>query len=223
MNKAHLETIIAQGEGISVEFKTCRRQLSRDVFESVCAFMNRNGGHLFLGVADNGHIAGIEENANKPHGHGLIDPDTFTPFPKNPIIARVFKEIGLADELGSGVRNVFKYTGFFSNGGNPQFIEDDVFKIIIPVAMQATVQATVQATMQTTMQADRDNAIVNFCKTPRSRDEIQNHIKIKNRDYLRKEILNPLIQQKLLKMTIPDKPNSPNQKYYSGTIEDTDG
>ncbi len=93
--------------------------------------------------------------------------------------------------------NVFKYTGIFSNGGYPQFIEDDVFKIIIPVTMQATAQATVQA--------DRDKAIVRFCKTPRNREAIQHHIKIKNRDYFRKEILNPLIQKGLLKMTIPEK------------------
>ncbi len=41
-----------------------------------------------------------------------------------------------SDEL----RNVFKYTGIFSNGGNPQFIEDNIFKIIIPVTEQATAQ-----------------------------------------------------------------------------------
>jgi len=50
------------------------------------------------------------ENSNKPHGHGLIDPANFSPFPKNPVIARFFKEIGRADELGSGVKNLFKYS-----------------------------------------------------------------------------------------------------------------
>ena len=50
------------------------------------------------------------ENANKPHGHGQIDPASFTPFPKNPVIARVFKEMGRADELGSGVKNLFRFT-----------------------------------------------------------------------------------------------------------------
>lgn len=49
------------------------------------------------------------ENSNKPHGHGLIDPASFSPFPKNPVIARFFKEIGRADELGSGVRNLFRF------------------------------------------------------------------------------------------------------------------
>ena len=32
------------------------------------------------------------ENANKPHGYGLIDPTSFTPFPKKPVIARYLKK-----------------------------------------------------------------------------------------------------------------------------------
>jgi ATP-dependent DNA helicase RecG len=47
------------------------------------------------------------ENSNKPHGHGLIDPANFSPFLKNPVIARFFKEIGCADELGSGGEKSF--------------------------------------------------------------------------------------------------------------------
>src|SRR5665648_454519 len=61
------------------------------------------------------------ENSNKPHGSGIIDPDNFSPFPKNPVIARFFKEIGLADELGSGTRNLVKYVKIYSNNV-PQLI-----------------------------------------------------------------------------------------------------
>jgi ATP-dependent DNA helicase RecG len=49
------------------------------------------------------------ENWNRQHSLGVIDPKNFVPFSKNPVIAQFFKEIGRADELGSGVRNVFKY------------------------------------------------------------------------------------------------------------------
>ncbi len=36
------------------------------MFESVCAFLNRSGGHLFLGIKDNGEIIGIyPEEINK--------------------------------------------------------------------------------------------------------------------------------------------------------------
>jgi ATP-dependent DNA helicase RecG len=73
------------------------------------------------------------ENSNKPHGHGLIDPSNFSPFPKNPVIAKFFKEIGRADELGSGVRNLFKYCKIYSNKV-PQMIEEDVFKTIVPLS-----------------------------------------------------------------------------------------
>jgi ATP-dependent DNA helicase RecG len=54
------------------------------------------------------------ENANKAHGMEQLTPQRFTPYPKNPVIARVFKEIGRADELGSGVRNIFEYYKFYS-------------------------------------------------------------------------------------------------------------
>ena len=58
------------------------------------------------------------ENSNKPHGFGLIDPETFSPFPKNPVIAHFFREIGRADELGSGVRKLMKYENHLNKGGH---------------------------------------------------------------------------------------------------------
>ena len=77
------------------------------------------------------------ENANLSHGHGALSLATFEPFPKNPPISKVFREIGLADELGSGMRNTYKYTRMYS-GGEPQFVEGNVFRITIPLSEVAT-------------------------------------------------------------------------------------
>lgn len=66
-----------------------------------------------------------------------MDIATFEPFQKNPPISKVFREIGLADELGSGMRNTYKYTKMYS-GGEPQFVEGDVFRITIPLSEVAT-------------------------------------------------------------------------------------
>ena len=247
--------MIRKGEGISIEFKECRNKLNKDVFESICAFLNRNGGDLILGVNDSGKITGIApeaveqvkkdkeqrislrdhifrevatnmlihreflnaypakfiiethrvfaENSNKPHGHGLIDPANFSPFPKNPVIARFFKEIGRADELGSGVRNLFKYCRHYSGGKTPELIEEDIFRCIVPLTPQATPQD------------ERAQRILEFCQPPRTREEIQAFIKIKDREYFRKNFLQPLLKQGLLKPTIPDKPTSSKQKYYA--------
>jgi len=55
----------------------------------------------------------------------------FKPDPKNPLLAHFYIQIGRADVLGSGVRNLYKYTQIYL-GGEPQLIEDDIFTTIIP-------------------------------------------------------------------------------------------
>ena len=59
--------------------------------------------------------------------------DEFTPYPKNPLIQQFFANIGRTDTIGSGVRNLYKYTPIYSEGGKPELFEDDVFKISIPL------------------------------------------------------------------------------------------
>ena len=174
------------------------------------------------------------ENSNKPHGFGAIDLQNFTPYPKNPTIARIFKEIGHADELGSGTRNLIKYGQLYSD--QPiELIEGDIFKTTVHVADQATDQAAMYGTMhadtkaavhvtkqdtdqardQVSDQAEKQRLTLIYCRVPRSREEIQKYFGMKHRHYFRVRILNPLIEQDLLKLTIPEKPNSPNQKYIA--------
>jgi ATP-dependent DNA helicase RecG len=58
-----IRLIIEQGEGLTVEFKKSHESLSRDVFETICAFLNRKGGHILLGVKDKGYIEGVKEDS----------------------------------------------------------------------------------------------------------------------------------------------------------------
>ncbi len=70
------------------------------------------------------------ENANIPQTYGDLTPQNFTPYPKNPTIAKIFREIGLADELGSGVKNLFKYSKLYG-GSDPVITDGDTFKLEI--------------------------------------------------------------------------------------------
>ncbi len=72
------------------------------------------------------------ENASRATGEGSITVNNLEPNPKNPIIASFFRNIGYADQLGSGVRNLFKYSRYYS-GQEPEFVEGDIFKIIVPL------------------------------------------------------------------------------------------
>lgn len=58
--------------------------------------------------------------------------------------------------------------------------------------------------------------VLEFCRTPRSITEIANMLGVKDKKWVRKKYVSPLVGSKL-QMTIPEKPNSQNQKYK--TIE----
>jgi len=61
---ANLKTrkILEKGEGIDIEFKECKDELPNSIYETVCAFLNRNGGDILLGVKDNKEIQGIKKD-----------------------------------------------------------------------------------------------------------------------------------------------------------------
>ena len=118
-----IQRLIAMGKSRVVEFKTARSALNRDPYHTVCAFLNRDGGDILLGVTDDGSVQGVA-------------PDRIQQVPKNPVIARVFKEIGLADELGSGTRRLFKYCKLYS-GSDPKLIEADVFSFSLTLSEAA--------------------------------------------------------------------------------------
>ena len=70
------------------------------------------------------------------------------------------------------------------------------------------------ASVEETKKAE-DDTLLAFCRTPRSRQEIADYLGIKATPYMMNKYVLPLIQQGLLRMTIPDKPKSRNQRYYA--------
>ena len=59
------------------------------------------------------------------------------------------------------------------------------------------------------------NDIIAFCSEPKSAKEIVEKFAFSNRLYLKRHFLDEMLMNKKLKMTLPDKPSSRNQKYYS--------
>jgi predicted HTH transcriptional regulator len=220
---ADLNVLIKKGEGISVEFKECRRTLNRDVYETVCAFLNRHGGTLLLGVGDAGEVTGVDPDSVeqiKKDFVTAINPETFSPFPKNPVIARFFREIGRADELGSGVRKLMKY-GKAYGGSDPELVEGDIFRIIVkcpdfearqtdPNELRPESRAQVGAQVEVQV---NQRILLACVETPLSSAEIAAALGHKQlRGNLRKA-LPELRKAGLIEYTIPDKPNSRLQKY----------
>ena len=61
MDELIIKNIIKQGEKINTEFKESKSKLPKNLFETICAFLNRFGGNIILGVKDNREIIGIDK------------------------------------------------------------------------------------------------------------------------------------------------------------------
>lgn len=112
-----------------------RDRILREIVSNTLAHRDYSSGFPAKMIIDDEKI--VIENSNLSHGMGPLDLHKFEPFPKNPSISKVFREIGLADELGSGMRNTYKYTQLYSKE-QPLFEEGNTFKTIIPLKKIAT-------------------------------------------------------------------------------------
>lgn len=110
MTIEELRKIIITGEKIDVEFKRSRNNITKDVYDSVCSFNNRNGGHIFLGILDNKKILGVApeaidkiikdfttaiNNANKVYPPLYLTPEVYEMEPDTKIIYIRVPEGGL--------------------------------------------------------------------------------------------------------------------------------
>ncbi|PJC61948.1 MAG: AAA family ATPase, partial [Flavobacteriales bacterium CG_4_9_14_0_2_um_filter_32_27] len=59
-NIKRVKNILTQGEGIRLEFKKSHTQLPGNLFESICAMLNRDGGNILLGADNDGNIIGVD-------------------------------------------------------------------------------------------------------------------------------------------------------------------
>lgn len=159
------------------------------------------------------------ENANKPHGFGVINPTTFTPFPKNPVIGAFFREIHRADELGSGVRKLIRYGKAYGNA-DPEMMEGDIFRMLIKVPEYSGANAvevkdqTLTSSEVTKLGLSRDQ--VEILRNSLNEQSISNLMQLSgrsNRTKFRDQVLKPLLDAGWIEMTNPDKPTSSKQKY----------
>ena len=120
-----------------IQSVSARDHILREIISNSLAHRDYSSGYVAKLIIEKDKVT--TENANMANGFGVLNPKTFTPMSKNPAITKVFREIGLADELGSGMRNSYKYSALYS-GQAPVFTEGDVFRITVPLPEAAMVR-----------------------------------------------------------------------------------
>lgn len=222
--KKHLNDVFTLD---GIQRVSARDKILREIISNLLMHRDFSSGYVPKFVIERDKIT--TENANLAHGHGNLNLKTFRPFAKNPPIAKVFREIGLADELGSGMRNSYKYTKMYS-GGEPIFTEADVFTTIIPLSEAATAMvgpsielASREQDKEQVKEQDKEQVtiqdLIQFCSIPRSRKEMQEFMGLVGRRNFSEKYIKPLLIAGKIEMTVPDKPNSRNQKYQKVNSE----
>ena len=134
---------------------------------------------------------------------------------RNHVIARVFRELNLIEQWGSGIPRILREA---KELGLPdlQIMEIGMrMRLIVRLAEQIeiqreTEQVTQQVTPQVTPQVEK---LIGVLQGEMSRGEIVEALGLKDRMHFVTEYLQPALNAGLVEMTIPEKPTSSKQRY----------
>ena len=116
---------------------------------------------------------------------------------------RIYRDVELVESLGSGIPRILR-----AYGEDCFKFTDNFIRITLPIS--AHDHASDHASDHVSVQVEK---LVSALIGEMGRSELQELLSIKNRDYFRTDYLNPAINTGYIELTIPDKPNSQNQKY----------
>lgn len=147
---------------------------------------------------------------------GLSEDDFFgcRSMPRNRELMRVFKDLDFVEQLGSGVnrilsaydKDVFSFTSHFMTVR---------YYYLDGYTLPDSTQDSSQDDTQDNTQDDLTKKILAYCNIPRSKTEITAFCGYKDSKSFAKRHLQPLIENRQLSLTIPEKPTSKNQKYIT--------
>ena len=134
----------------------------------------------------------------------LKDKKIFSRNYRNRRIGDFLKELNLTEGRGTGFPIIYRK---MEQNGSPEpiFETDDMhtnFLAILPIHPHFLMKNN-----------EMTKAILNFCETPKSKKEILNMLQLTSHSKNFKKYIKPLLDQGLLFLTLPDKPQSSKQQY----------
>lgn len=142
----------------------------------------------------------------RPNQLGKVQPDT-----RNPVLAGALEVLGITENRYSGIPTIRKVMKEY---GLPQPVfSDERGSFIVRFGKEPEKDMMANSPDGAAKYVDKD--LISFCETPRSRDEICEFLNLKSKAYVVKEYVAPLIEKGLIEMSIPEKPRSSHQRYFT--------
>jgi len=88
-------------------------------------------------------------------------------------------------------------------------------EVTMEVIRLLSLQSALSRVMPPQVTPQVEDAIMIFCEHPRSAAELQAHMGFRDRKHFQTAYLRPMLEAGWLARTIPDKPNSRNQRYIT--------
>lgn len=184
-----------------------------------------NGSRIFIAIYDD-HLE-IQNPGIMPPGMSIEQFKAGVSRIRNPVIARTFREMGLVEEWGSGYRRIKEAC---EEGGYPlplweefgtalrvTFYPHPVFQDSSQLLGTKSAPSRHQVALATDMNLTTIS-ILKYCYEPRSLQELMLHLGKKDRTKFTRSYIVPLLEKELLQRTLPDKPQSSNQKYLTSPL-----
>ena len=132
--------------------------------------------------------------------------------PRNKELIRVFKDVDLIENIGSGVlrildaydKSCFKFMDHFLRVSFKY--KENPFEYDEKTDKKTTKKIKVKP---------QEKDVLNFCKDAKTLKEITTYFGFKDISTFKKNYINPLLEKGTLQLTIPEQPKNRNQKYIS--------
>lgn len=132
---------------------------------------------------------------------GKVQPDT-----RNPVLASELEVLKITENRYSGIPTIRRTMEEY-NLREPEFSEERGSFVVKLYKHEVDTKNDVDSEV--------NDDLILFCRTPRTRKEICDYLGLNSVTYAIQTHVMPLVEAGKIKMTIPDKPKSPKQLYYS--------
>lgn len=132
---------------------------------------------------------------------GKVQPDT-----RNPVLASALEVMHITENRYSGIPTIRMEMDRYQLE-QPEFVDE---RGIFIVRLYHKTNEKTEA-----IHTEEAMDLILFCRTPRTRKEICEYLGLSSVTYAIQKHVLPLVEAGQLKMSLPDKPKSPRQLYYS--------
>ena len=129
---------------------------------------------------------------------GTVQPDT-----RNPSLAVIMEDLGLTENRYSGIPTIYRV------------MQEAELKRPVFENIRGSFGVTLynEIVSPSAVGENSQQALVSFCREPRSRAEIKDFLGVKTTSYVLHHYILPLVKENKLALTMPEKPRSRYQKY----------